>query len=489
MAFEQPAASPVAPENPGRLPLIDRVAVLGAGTMGAQIAAHFANAGVPALLLDLSRDVARAGLERAMRLKPDPFFTASASGLVTTGGFDTDLAEIARADWIVEAVVERLDVKRELLARVEPVRRRGTIVSTNTSGIPIGLLAEGRSPEFRAHWVGTHFFNPPRYLRLLEVIPSADTDAAVVAAVTRFADRRLGKGTVVARDTPSFIGNRVALHGVMLAIRALESGRYSIEEIDAISGPAIGRPKSATLRTMDIAGLDVLAHVTRNLQERLTGEDRAAFTITPLLEALVSRGAFGEKAGRGFYKREKGATGESQILVLDTATLDYRPRQPVRLPSIDAARSIEDVSERVRTLFAGNGQGRRLPARDARAHARLRRRGGAVDRPLDRRRGPRDAVGLRLGAGAVRADRCDWRAGGGGRVAGVGAPRRAGPGAARGTAPGRHAVPARTRGARRPGPAGARAAPETGRASSGRMPAPASWTWATACSASSSTRR
>jgi 3-hydroxyacyl-CoA dehydrogenase len=354
LALEQPAIPSAVAESPVRLPLVDRVAVLGAGTMGAQIAAHFANAGVPVLLLDLTRDVAREGLERAKRLKPDPFFTASASKLVTTGGFDTDLDRIAGADWIVEAVVERLDAKRELLARVEPVRRPGTIVSTNTSGIPVGLIAEGRSAEFRAHWVGTHFFNPPRYLRLLEVIPSVDTDPLVVAAVTRFADRRLGKGTVVARDTPSFIGNRVALHGVMLAIRALESGRYSIEEIDAISGPAIGRPKSATLRTMDIAGLDVLAHVARNLQERLPDAERDAFAVTPLLEALIGKGAFGEKAGRGFYKREKGPGGESQILVLNPATLAYRPRQPVRLPAIDAARPVEDVSERVRLLFGGS---------------------------------------------------------------------------------------------------------------------------------------
>jgi 3-hydroxyacyl-CoA dehydrogenase len=349
----QPAAN-AAMTSSARVPVIGRVAVLGAGTMGAQIAAHFANAGVPAVLLDLTREIARDGLERAKRLRPDPFFTLAAASLVATGGFDTDLGLLADADWIVEAVVERLDVKRELLARVEPARRAGTIVSSNTSGIPVSLIAEGRSAEFRAHWLGTHFFNPPRYLRLLEIVPSADTDPSVVGAVRAFADRRLGKGTVVAKDTPSFIANRIGIHGVVQVLRALESRRYSVEEIDAITGPAIGRPKSATLRTMDIAGLDVLAHVARNLQERLDGPERDGFALPPLVEALVARGALGEKAGRGFYRREKAASGESQILVLDPDTLEYRPKQPVRLASIDASRPIEDAGERVRALFTSS---------------------------------------------------------------------------------------------------------------------------------------
>jgi 3-hydroxyacyl-CoA dehydrogenase len=336
-----------------RLPAIGRVAVLGAGTMGAQIAAHFANAGVPALLLDLTRDVAREGLARARRLKPDPFFSPDAVSLVTIGGFDTDLADIALADWIVEAVLEQLDAKQALLARIEPLRTPGTIVSTNTSGIPIRQLAEGRSDEFRAHWLGTHFFNPPRYLHLLEVIPSADTASAVVHAVTRFSDRRLGKGTVIAKDAPNFIGNRVALHGVMLAIRAVESGRWSVDEVDAITGPALGRPKSATFRTMDIAGLDVLAQVCRNLYQRLPAPERDAFAPVPLVDALVARGWVGEKAGRGFYTRERTVSGESEILVLDPAAMTYRPRQRLRLPALDTVRSVEKAADRVRMLFHG----------------------------------------------------------------------------------------------------------------------------------------
>ena len=352
MAVE-PATPPGAITAGGveRVPAIGRVAVLGAGTMGAQIAAHFANAGVPALLLDLTREIARDGVARARKLKPDPFFTPSAAAHVTTGGFDRDLAEIAGADWIIEAIVEQLDAKRALLSRVEPLRRPGTIVSTNTSGIPIAQLAEGRSDEFRAHWLGTHFFNPPRYLHLLEIIPSSDTLADVVESVSRFADRRLGKGTVVAKDTPNFIGNRIALHGVMLAIRALESGRWTVDEVDAITGPALGRPKSATFRTMDIAGLDVLAQVCRNLYERLPPGERDVFAPAPLLEALVSRGWLGEKAGRGFYTRQRTASGETEILALDPATMIYRSRGRQRLPALEASRSIEKVSDRVRALF------------------------------------------------------------------------------------------------------------------------------------------
>ena len=245
------------------------VAVLGAGTMGAQIAAHFANAGVPVLLLDVSADAAREGLKRARGLKPDPFFTADAAALITTGSFDADLAKIAGADWILEAVVEQIDIKRSLLERIDAVRRPGTIVTSNTSGIPIATLAEGRSDDFRRHWLGTHFFNPPRYLRLLEVIPTAETDRAVVDRVSQFSDHRLGKGVVLAKDTPNFIANHIGLYGVTQVLRALESGQYTIEEIDAMTGPAIGRPKSATFRTMDIAGIDILAHVAKNLHFEL----------------------------------------------------------------------------------------------------------------------------------------------------------------------------------------------------------------------------
>ena len=329
---------------------IRSAAVLGAGTMGAQIAAHLANAGVPSLLLDVTPQAAKEGFDRARALKPDPFFTPAAHGLVTTGGFDEDLARIRTCDWIIEAVIERLDIKQSLLERVEQHRAADAIVSSNTSGIPIAALAAGRSEGFRRHWLGTHFFNPPRYLRLLEVIPTPDTDPAVVEAISTFSDRRLGKGVVVAKDTPNFIANHIGLFGVMQIFRALATGKYTIEEIDAMTGPAIGRPKSATFRTMDIAGIDVLAHVMRNLAERLhSAEDRAAFALPPIIDELVKRGWVGAKSGQGFYKKD--ASGE--ILTLDPSSLEYRPKQSARLGPLDAARNIEDEGQRIRTLFLG----------------------------------------------------------------------------------------------------------------------------------------
>jgi 3-hydroxyacyl-CoA dehydrogenase len=334
--------------------VIRSVAVLGAGVMGAQIAAHFANAGVPALLLDVTPEAAAAGLQRCKTTRPDPFFTADTAMLITTGGFDDSLARVADADWILEAVVERLDVKRELLARVDAARKAGSIVSSNTSGIPIGILAEARTDDFRRHWLGTHFFNPPRYLHLLEVIPTPETDPAVVEAVRSFADHHLGKGVVVAKDTPNFIGNHLALYGVMRMLEKVASGDYTIEEVDAITGPAIGRPKSATFRTLDLAGVDILGHVIRNLHERLPDENaRRTFELPPFVDRMLQRGLIGEKAGQGFYKRIKGADGQSEILTLDPATLEYRPRQSARFPSIEAAQSVTDVRERVRTLYQG----------------------------------------------------------------------------------------------------------------------------------------
>jgi 3-hydroxyacyl-CoA dehydrogenase len=327
---------------------IKSAAVLGAGTMGAQIAAHLANAGLPVMLLDVSRDVARGGLDRARQLKPDPFFTATSDASIRTGSFDQDLHAIESADWIVEAVVERADVKRALLERVETHRAPAAIVSSNTSGLPLASLAEGRGESFRRHWLGTHFFNPPRYLHLLEVIPTSDTDPTVVDTISEFADHRLGKGVVIAKDTPNFIANHLGLHGVALALRALASGEYSIEEIDAITGPAIGRPKSATFRTIDVAGIDVLSLVAANLAERLGDESaQQVFELGPLVKELVGRGWTGAKAGQGFYKKDAGG----DILALDPATMTYKPRQPVRFASIEAVRSVEDRAERIRALF------------------------------------------------------------------------------------------------------------------------------------------
>ena len=325
---------------------INTAAVLGAGTMGAQIAAHLANAGVPTLLLDVSAKAAQDGLMRARALKPDPFFTRETPGLVRTGSLE-DLSGLSGCDWVIEAVVEQLDIKRSLLERAEAHLAPAAIVSSNTSGIPLSAVADGRSESFRSRWLGTHFFNPPRYLPLLELIPIPETAPHVVDTIADFADRRLGKGVVVARDTPGFIANRIGIYGLMQVFRAMADGGYTVEDVDAITGPAIGRPKTATFRTMDLAGLDILANVTQGLAERLEGEDRIAFEVPRVVAELVARGLTGTKAGAGFYR--KRPSGE--IEALDLETLTYRPSLRPRLGSVEETRSVRDTSERIRALF------------------------------------------------------------------------------------------------------------------------------------------
>jgi 3-hydroxyacyl-CoA dehydrogenase len=320
--------------------------------MGAQIAAHLTNAGYAVSLLDVSSTAAREGLERARKLKPDPFFTPDGVARIRTGGFDSDLQLVAHADWIIEAVIEQADAKRALLERVDTLRRPGSIVSSNTSGLSIAGLAQGRTDEFRRYWLGTHFFNPPRYLPLLEIIPTSETDPLVLSAVRDFADRRLGKNVVIAKDTPGFIANHVAMHGLVRIFEALAAGQYTVEEIDAITGAAIGRPKSATFRTVDIAGLDILLHVSNDLAARLPPERGAQFHFPPFVHEMVKRGWIGEKAGRGFYERRKNDAGDTEIWSLDPQKMEYRPRQPVKLPSLEAARPLP-LPERMRKLFTG----------------------------------------------------------------------------------------------------------------------------------------
>jgi 3-hydroxyacyl-CoA dehydrogenase len=353
----------------------EKAAVLGAGTMGAQIAAHLANAGLPVLLLDIApreltpeeqarglsldsrevRDrVARAGLEAAKKAKPAAFFTPETASLVTTGNFEDDLERLKECDIIFEAVVENLEIKRRLFERVEGARRPGSVVATNTSGIPVRQIAEGFSEEFRAHFLGTHFFNPPRYLHLVELIRTEWTRPEVSCSVYGFLDQRLGKGVVVAKDRPNFIANRVGTFGAMVVLRVMEEDGYTIEEVDKMTGPALGRPKSATFRTFDIVGLDVLAHVAKNIHEAVPeDEERAAYVLPDFVTRMVERRLLGEKTGGGFYQKRKGEDGKRDIWTLDVASLEYRPQQKARLPALDAAKNIEDARARVKALAWG----------------------------------------------------------------------------------------------------------------------------------------
>jgi 3-hydroxyacyl-CoA dehydrogenase len=319
--------------------------------MGAQIAALFASAGVDVLALDVSAKAARDGIDRLKKVTPDPYYTHDAATRIRTMGFEEGLPRLAACDWILESVVERLDVKRALFASVDAVRRPGTIVSTNTSGLSLAAMAKGRSADFRRHWLGTHFFNPPRYLHLLELVHGPDTDDGVVGRVALFADRRLGKGFVIAKDTPNFIANRIGMFAVLRVLDAFQRGGWSIEEIDELTGPVLGRPKSATFRTLDLAGLDVLGHVAATMVSSLpAGDERAGFALPAVADELINRGWLGEKTGQGFYKRVKLPDGQSRILALDAKTFEYRPLKPVDLPALAGIGKEPDVRRRIRAL-------------------------------------------------------------------------------------------------------------------------------------------
>jgi 3-hydroxyacyl-CoA dehydrogenase len=349
---------------------IHKVAVLGAGTMGARIAAHFANAGVPSLLLDIvppnpppdaggtaRNKIAAAGLDGARKSKPAAFFDASLSQLVTVGNFDDDLKRLADADWIIEAVVENLEIKRALLKRVEAIRKPGTIVTTNTSGLPVAKIAEGFSEDFRRSWFGTHFFNPPRYMRLLELIPTPDADHALIDAVTHFCDAQLGKGVVLAKDTPNFIGNRIGTFSVLNVMRLMQEMDLTIEEIDALTGQAVGWPRSATFRTIDLVGLDVLGHVVSNMTQNVHDE-RSELQLPAFFRQMIERKWLGDKTKGGFYKRLKSGDGkDDERMALDWKTLEYHPRQKPKFAALDMAKNVEEPGARIRMLLGVDGAG------------------------------------------------------------------------------------------------------------------------------------
>ena len=328
-------------------------AVLGAGVMGSQIAAHLANAGLTVYLLDLpanasnKNELVETSFKKALKLSPPIFFTEKTARRVILGNFDQHFHRVAQVDWVIEAVMENLGIKQQLMERLEGVIGEDTIVSTNTSGLPIRAIAKGRSDSFRKRFLGTHFFNPPRYLKLLEVIPTTDTDPQVLERVKWFGRLHLGKGVVVAKDTPNFIANRIGVYVTMLGLRALIEQGYTIEEIDTLTGTIAGRPKSATFRTADLVGLDTLMYVADNLYPAIPhDESREVFRVPELLRKLVETGTLGAKTGQGFYKKQ-----DHQILSLNLQTLTYEPAKPLNLGDIAAIDKIPDLGDRLRALY------------------------------------------------------------------------------------------------------------------------------------------
>jgi 3-hydroxyacyl-CoA dehydrogenase len=349
---------------------INKVAILGAGTMGARIAAHFANAGVPSYLLDIippdadapaRNKMAAAGLDAAKKAKPAAFMDASLARLVTVGNFEDDLKKLADVDWIIEAVVENLEIKRILLKKVEAIRKPGTIITTNTSGLPVGKIAEGFSDDFRRAWFGTHFFNPPRYMRLLEIIPTNEADFGAIDAVSHFCDVQLGKGVVMAKDTPNFIGNRIGTFSVLNVMRLMQQMDMTIEDVDALSGHAVGWPRSATFRTIDLVGLDILGHVVSNMTANVHDE-RSELKLPDFFTQMLQKKWLGDKTKGGFYKKTKGGEGgDDERMGIDWKTLEYRPRQKPKFAALDMAKNIEDTGARLRMLLGLDGG---KPAKD-----------------------------------------------------------------------------------------------------------------------------
>ena len=383
-------------------PPFRKAAVLGAGTMGAQIAAHLANAGLHVFLFDVPSGegknrnaIVERGLKTAAHLKPAPFFDEAALRRVEPGNFEDHLDRLSGVEWVIEAVVEQLDAKRALFEQVESIIRPGTIVSTNTSGLSVEQIAAGRGEAFRRAFLGTHFFNPPRYLRLLELIPSPDTDPDILARIAHFGRIHLGKSIVVAKDTPYFIGNRIGVYGMMQALRGFTEQGYTIEEIDALTGPLAGRPRSATFRTADVVGLDVLWAVARNLYEAVADdESRAAFSPPELLGRLVQAGRLGQKTRAGFYRKEDG-----EIKSVDPETLEYSSAGAILLPTLKKIRKLRTTGDRLRALYESRGRAGafvRGTTLDLLAYA-ARRIPEISDRPADVDRAVRWGFGWELG--------------------------------------------------------------------------------------------
>jgi 3-hydroxyacyl-CoA dehydrogenase len=354
---------------------IRKVAVLGSGIMGSRIAAHFANIGVEVLLLDIvPRELSEAEKKKGLSLEdkagrnrivteafqntvkasPAAFYKAGFASRVKLGNFDDDLKEIASYDWVIEAVVENLKIKQGLFERVEQFRKPGTLITSNTSGIPIHLMAEGRSEDFKQHFCGTHFFNPPRYLKLLEIIPTPHTDSSIVGFLMQYGDRYLGKTTVLCKDTPAFIANRVGVYSLMKTLQIVEDMGLTVEEVDKLTGPVVGRPKSGTFRLSDVVGLDTTINVSNNLYAGLPhDESREGFQLPEMVKKMQENKWLGDKTGQGFYKKTTNEKGEREILSLDLKTFEYRPQQKARFDTLEATKNIENLKDRFAVLLAG----------------------------------------------------------------------------------------------------------------------------------------
>ena len=351
---------------------IEKVAILGSGIMGSRIACHFANVGVEVLLLDIvpnngqkssgtdtadpkfRNSIVRQAFEKAIKSRPSPLYRKDFANRITLGNFEDDLQEIASCDWVMEVVIENLEIKKQLFEKVDALRKPGTLITSNTSGIPIKLMSEGRSDDFQKHFCGTHFFNPPRYLKLLEIIPGPATDPEILDFLMAYGDLHLGKTTVLCKDTPAFIANRVGIYSILKTVEAMQKLGLTIDEVDKLTGPVIGRPKSATFRTSDVVGLDTLVKVSNNLYHGLPeDESRDIFKLPEVIGKLEKNQWLGDKTGQGFYKKTKDNSGQTQILTLDLETLEYNPRQKVKFATLEKTKPIDKVRDRFKVLLAG----------------------------------------------------------------------------------------------------------------------------------------
>ncbi|MGZ8518009.1 MAG: 3-hydroxyacyl-CoA dehydrogenase family protein, partial [Chitinophagaceae bacterium] len=347
---------------------IKKLAVLGSGVMGSRIACHFAGIGVQVLLLDMvpkeatestkpaeRNKLVNDALTAAIKSNPSPVYTKDVIKKITTGNFDDNMKDIAAVDWIIEVVVERLDIKKLIYDKVEQFRKTGTLVTSNTSGIPIHMMAEGRSDDFKKNFCGSHFFNPPRYLRLLEIIPTPHTDPAVVDFLMHYGDLYLGKTTVLCKDTPAFIANRIGVYGIMAIFGLVDKLGLTIDEVDALTGPIIGRPKSATFRTADVVGIDTLVKVAKGVYDNCPADEaKESFVIPAWLNKMIENNWLGDKTGQGFFKKMPPSTkGEKEIHVLNLATHEYAPRKKPKFATVEAAKPIDDLYTRLKMLVGG----------------------------------------------------------------------------------------------------------------------------------------